>query len=300
MFGTWNLSYGSVSFDFGTPDFPVQLISWEQDADQIDSNDVDAPRADETWFGEDFVRAGEITVHVKIDFTNYPAPAEECARLALIARAELERVWRADWVRARNGRQAELNMGGESIIEGRPRRARFQDEAQNVGLIYAELPFVPSSTDVYLAGDGSGWNSVTSLLVPPTTGGWMFPLVFPISNLNPSVKGAHFKVGGDKPAWVRAQIKGPIQAGAELELVGGWKIKTNRSLAYNETAEVDARPGRRTLTINGKPNNFLTPSSSRMSSMLVPVGDRQIALRGTSLEGTASATVWWRDTKAGK
>lgn len=302
MFGDWKLTYDSVSYEFGNKHHQAELVSWEQGADMYTVNDVQAPGDDGVWFGEDHVEAGEILINVKIDYTSYPAPTEECVRLALAAREELERVWRADWVRAFPNRLAELHMGGRIILEGRPRRVKFDDSAQNVGLIFAQLPFIPANSSVILVGDTSdGWNEAVARLVPPEPrNGWVFPLVFPLVNLEPVVRGTHFGVLGTTDTWVVARISGPIQSGAELELVGGWILRLNRALGPYDVAEVDARPGRRTLTVNGTPTNFLTPSSSRVSELKVSPGDRQIILRGTSLEGTASAAIRWRDMKAGK
>ncbi len=301
MFGTWQLSYEGTGYEFGTPAHAVQVVEWEQDPDVHDVGDVRPPRQDGVWFDEDTVEPGQIVVHVLIDFTSAPYPVEECVRRAMLARAELERVWRADTLRRSSRAVAELTIGGEVIVEGRPRRARFDDAYQNVGRITAELPFVPARHEVFLAGGDGGWREATVGLVPPEqAGGWMFPLVFPLTNLHPVVRGTHFTVGGDARAAAIVEIAGPIGAGAELEIPDLWVVRTNRALAYDEVAVADARPGRALLTVNGRPENWLAPSSSRLSEISLPPGAWQVMLRGSSLEGTASGRVRWRDTKAGK
>lgn len=301
MYGDWILSTPSSEYRFGPPAHPVQLVEWEQDADGVDVEDVRPTGADGLWMGRDTIEPGAVTVHVKIDFTTAPYPVEECARLALAARSELARVWRGDAVRTQAGEVAELVMGGLQVIEGRPRRPRFDDADQNVGLIYAELPFIPSTTGAYLLDEaGESWRSVETQIVPPQPrSGWVFPLVFPVQNLEPAVKATWFEVAGDTDTPCVVEIQGPIQAGAEVEIPGVWRLRTRRGLAYDELAVLDARPGRALLTVNGVPANFLTPDSSLLSELTLSPSPHQLSFRGVSPQGTASVRVRWRDMKAG-
>ncbi len=301
MYGDWILRYPGTEYRFGPPSYPVQLVEWEQDADGVDVEDVRPVGADGLWMGRDTIEPGAVTVHVKIDFTTAPYPVEECARLALAARSELARVWRGDAVRTQSGEVAELVMGGGLVIEGRPRRPRFDDADQNVGLVFAELPFIPSMTGAYLLDEhGESWREAEVQIVPPQPrSGWQFPLVFPVQNLEPAVRGTWFSVGGDTNTSCVVEIHGPIQAGAEVEIAGGWRVRTNRDLAYDEVAMVDARPGRTLLSVNGVPFNFLAPSSSLLSELTLSHGPHQLSFRGVSPQGTAIVRVRWRDMKAG-
>lgn len=301
MFGEWKLSYLGTQYAFGPAPHPVQLDSWAQAADQYRVDDVLRPRGDGIWMGEDFIEPGEVTVFATINFAKGDYSDRDRVRLALEARAELGRVWNAKDLRARPNELAELQMGDRCIIEGRPRRPRFDDTRQNVGIIRAELPFVPSMPGSFVVNaDGTSWREVEVDIVPPAPrSGWVFPLVFPIENLDPAVKATWFEVGGDEDAACVASIQGPIQAGTELEVPGGFRIVTNRALAYDEIATADARPGRMLLTVNDVPENFLAPSSSLLSGLLLTPGPHQLSFRGNSLPGTARARVRWRDMKAG-
>lgn len=301
MFDPWQLRYPGVEYTFGTPVHDVELVDWEQDADSIEVEDVRPAGADGLWMGRDTIEPGAVTLHVKIDFSSKPWPIADRVRRAMEVRAELARIWRGDAVRTQNGELAELIIGGTQVIEGRPRRPQFDDTDQSVGLIFADLSFIPASLNAYPIGaDGETWRSVEVQIVPSVPkSGWVFPLVFPIVNLSPAVRSTYFHVDGTAPAPCIIELAGPIQAGAEIEIAGDWVLRTKRALAYDEVAVADSRPGRMLLTVNGVPTNFLAPSSDRLSALTLSPGDHQIVLRGTSTEGTAQARVQWRDTKAG-
>jgi hypothetical protein len=301
MYGDWILRYPGTEYIFGPPAHPVQLVEWEQDADGVDVEDVRPVGADGLWMGRDTLEPGAVTVHVKIDFTTAPYPVEECARLALAARSELGRVWRGDAVRTQAGEVAELVMGGLQVIEGRPRRPRFDDADQSVGLIYAELPFIPSTTGAYLLdGAGESWRSVETQLVPPEPrDGWEWPLEWPLLTHNPTVRATWFEVGGDTDTPVVLSVQGPLGAGAEVEVPGAFRSRTRQALAHDQVAVLDARPGRMLQTINGVPSPFLTPDSSLLSGFVLSPGPHSLALRGVSSDGQARASRRWRDMKAG-
>lgn len=297
MHGDWILTYPDTQYRFGPPEHPVQLVGWEIATDSYRVDDTAIPRADGTWFGQDQVEAGEIKIIVKIDFTTAPYPAEECARRAWAIRSELARVWRADVVRQTPGLLAQLTMGDE-MREGRPRRAKFDDDHQGVGLIFAELSFIPASTTAY-AVDENGeapWREQTVGLVPAQIGGLLAPLRAPLTTAAASSRARPFVVGGAAPAWPTITVKGPLQAGASVELTGRWSLPLARSLAFNEVAEIVTEPGRVSMTLNGRPAVVLAPSADIDVAFMNP-GPQEIALRGRSVEGTASLTIRWRETR---
>lgn len=297
MYGDWKLTYEGTEYAFGPAHHPVELIEWEQGPDVYAVDDASSDRDDGVWFGEDYIEPGEISISVKIDFTDAPFPVEECARLAMVARSELARVWRADPVRRRAGALAELHMGGQYIIEGRPRRARFDDADQNVGLIYAELPFVPAHPGAYLAGDDAGWQAATLGIVPAQVGGIKSPLRAPLRTSMESSRAAPIEMSGDVEAWPIIEIHGPMQSNAQVEAVGRWRVYLNRALAYDQVVTIDTRPGRRATRLDGQARMVLDPRSSLISELSLLPGRNVIALRGASIEGTAKVSIRWRNTK---
>ncbi|MFA5608316.1 MAG: hypothetical protein WDA07_14255 [Leucobacter sp.] len=300
MYGDWILTYPGVEYRFGPPDHTVELVGWTFQADGSRNDDTPAPRMDGIIFGEDFLEAGRLQIDVKIDFTTHPVPVETRAQLAWEARQAFSEAWRADVVRSRPGAVAELTMGGEVAFEGRPRPVAWDDDAQNVGLIYGSALFVPAGTGVFdVTGPNAGWRTVSVQLVPPEVGAWVFPLTFPVSGTTAAVRASVFEVGGTASAWPVIEVDGPIQSGASVEVTGEWSVTLNRGLAYDETARLDTRPGQRSMTVNGRPVNLLVPSSPSLADLSLSPGPHQVALRGSSLEGTAVARLRWRDTKAG-
>lgn len=301
MFTDWVLRYEGTEYRFGPRGRAVGLVGWAFAADSYRVDDAARPRADGIAFGRDFVEAGELRLELIIDYSKRPEPAAQRARMAWETRHELELAWRADTLRQRPRAVAELVLGNMEMIEGRPRRIAFDDSAQNVGLVRATATFIPVSTAKYAVDETgeSPWSSETVGLVPAQVGGIVGPLVSPISTTAASTRARSFEVLGSAPAWPIVEVNGPLQSGAQVELVGGWKLTLNRPLAYDEIAVIDTRPDRQSMTFNGRPANVLAPSSALLSEASLSPGLNEIALRGTSAEGTASVTIRWREQKAG-
>lgn len=301
MFGDWILRYAGTEYRFGPKSRPVGVVGWAFAANSYRVDDASRPRADGISFGRDYVEAGELRLELIIDYSGRPEPAAMRARMAWETRHELELAWRADTLRQRPRAVAELVLGSEEMIEGRPRRISFDDSAQNVGLVRATATFLPSSTAIYTVDEGgvAPWFEQAVNLVPAQIGGITSPLVAPISTAASSSRARPFTVGGAAPVWPIVTVNGPIQAGAQFELVGGWSLTLNRALAYDDEVSVDTRPDRQIMTYNGRPANVLAPSSSRITAAAISPGLNEIALRGVSIEGTASAKIRWREQKAG-
>lgn len=300
MYGPWKLSYAGTTYTFGTSAHAVELVGWESDADSYRVDDAPAPRADGVWFGEDFIEPGEVQISVKIDFTTAPYGPEECARLALEARDTLDRVWRAEALRREPGALAELVMGGEQMIEGRPRRARFDTSFQGRGLIYAELSFIPANTMRY-AVDKAGnapWQSVSLALVAAQAGGLKSPLKEPLRTSVESSRAAPVTITGST-AYPIYELRGPIQSAAQLEVPGRWRLYLNRGLTEFQTARIDTRPGHLGTYLDNRPVQVLDPRSNLLAECTLLPGANVLALRGSSLEGTAKVTARWRESKAG-
>lgn len=293
----WGLRYDDVEFDFGA----VNVASIQIAGISYAVSDIPAPRDDGTWFGQDTAEPGDILLSLSIGAR--PGLEDDAARLQVFATAEeFSRQWDAPDLRDKPRAVAEFYADELGMYEGRPRSVEWDFSKYAAGWLTGRTRFVRSGLISYPV-DGAGevpWRSVdVALHAPASRTGWVFPLVFPLQNLEPVVKSTWFEVGGTDPAWPLIEVQGPIQAGAEVEVPGEFVLRTNRALEYDEVGLVDSRPGRRVCTINGTAINFLAPSSTRLSELSLSPGPHQVSLRGISPQGTASARVRWRDTKAG-
>lgn len=294
MYGDWSLTSQGRAYRFGTPSHPVEVVDWAFAGDGYRTDDTSNPRADGLAFGQDFIDPGELSIQLQIDFTTYPAGVVECARRAWSARTEFSQAWRADGVRGRPGELSELIVGGEFMIEGRSRRVVWDDSAQNVGFIRGQAYFSPAGTGLYdVSGAGGGWNAHTIGLMPPQHGGIRAPIKAPVTTAYESSRARSFEVGGIDPVWPIVTIKGPLMTGAQLELTGGWRMPLNRALGAFDVARIDTRPGHRSMTLNGRPANLLRDDAVMLSDASIAPGMQEIALRGRSLEGTATASIEW-------
>lgn len=260
--------------------------------------DVPAPRADGVWMGQDFADPGDLVLTVAVEAGGIQAPAER-RRFVDDTSMAFSRMWDAVRVRSSPMQLAEL-WTEHGVFEGRPRMVEWDRADYAAGFLRGRARFVRAVPGFFVIEGGEAWRSVVTQIVPPQPrSGWVFPLVFPVQNLEPAVKATWFDVAGDTDTPCVVEIQGPIQAGAEVEVPGGWRLRTRRDLAYDELAVIDARHGRALLTVNGVPTNFLAPDSSLLSELTLSPGPHQLSFRGVSPQGTASVRVRWRDMKAG-
>lgn len=292
----WSLQYDNTAYRFDH----VAVTSVGIGGKVYRVDDTPNPRSDGVAFGQDFADPGDIEFDLLLSFQTVRNITLQRAMLKEAADSFLQ-TWDAPNIRSSPGAVAEISIPSVGFLEGRPRRAEWDWSTFGQGYLFGKATFIRSSSGTYILGDnGEMWNQTEVQIVPPAPRtGWVFPLVFPLRNLDAAVRATYFRVGGDADTPSVVEIDGPIQAGAEVEIPGGWLLRTKHDLAYDETAIADARPGRMLLTVNGVPTNFLAPSSSRLSELTLSPGDHQVTLRGISIEGTARARVRWRDMKAG-
>lgn len=290
----WSLNYDGGQHVFGQ----VLVTKVSVGGRVYRTDDTPLPYGDGITFGTDFADAGDVKLELIINQNR----VKDAALQRELVRAEAFRFlefWDAAVVRSSPGRSADLVIPELGAFVGRPRRAEWDWETYRLGYLRGTATFVRSSSDVYEV-DSSGtspWLEETVGLVPAQLGGLVAPLAAPLSTAAASSRARSFTVGGTKPAFGIYTVRGPLQAGGQVELVGKWVAKLNRGLAYDAVAVIDTRPGHERMTVNGRPVNLLLPSGAVMSEMFMEPGPQAIALRGTSLEGTASVSVRWRNTR---
>lgn len=284
----WYLTVNGVRSSFGA----AEVVSWNIEGREYRTDDTDRPRDDGRWFGQDYVTPGDITIELIIRADG--KTRQERFDNAMAERARFTRLWNADGIRRAPGITTRLTVANRFSVDGRPRHVDWDDSRATFGIIRGTALFVRQD-HLTRSADTINQRAVTVQLIPPAVGGIKAPLVAPITTTRGSDRGKTFTVGGTHPVWPKITIKGPIAAGAQVELLGIWTIVLNRALNYDHTAVINPDPSDRYMTLNGRPVNLLAPQSARLSQIKIPQGTREITLRGTSLEGTASVTAVWAE-----
>lgn len=285
----WSLTVGGSRHVFGE----VEVVSWTIGGREYRTDDTDRPRADGRYFGQDFANPGDVEIELIIRAKG--GIRQDRFDRAMALRNEFTRVWNADSIRLRPSVVAELEIAGLANVEGRPRHIDWDDSLATFGIVRGTALFVRDLDQAF--EPGAVWQSVTVGLVPMQQGGLIAPLVAPLTTARESTRARPFTVDSDSPVWPIITISGPVQSGSTVELTGGWTLYLNRALAYDEKAVFDTRPSKRSMKLNGRTMNLLSPQGARLSQLSIPPGVHEVAMRGKSIEGTASVQVQWRNVK---
>ncbi|UOR02057.1 hypothetical protein MUN77_01615 [Leucobacter allii] len=291
----WSLKYDDTAYSFDH--VAVTTVQLEGRSYRVD--DTPLPRADGVAPGQDFADPGDIQLKLLLSFQSVRNVFLQRAMLQEAAEAFLA-AWDAKSLRHTPGAVGELVIPSLGMFEGRPRRAEWDWSTFGLGYLTGTATFIRTNLSTYvLDGDGVAvWHEATLGLVPSQVGGLKAPLREPLRTSVESTRAAPLTVGGTAEAWGIYELRGPIQSDAQIEVPGRWRLYLNRALGQYQTAQIDTRPGRRGTTLNGKPVQLLDPRSSFLDECSLLPGSNVLALRGSSIEGTASVSVRWLDTKA--
>jgi hypothetical protein len=267
--------------EFGDPDMRI--------------NDEVNPFGDGIRMGRDYYAGRTITFDINIT-KKYPD-----ARSTHQVLAEMMRAWTtADVVgapsRLTSGNISLLRMyrhGVHKVVFGRPRR--FTPVTGNVDLNWVPITCDFQTIDHLFYEENE--RSTNIQIVPPTVGGFVFPIEFPWSTVPITSQADVVQINGDAESWLTFTITGPI-VNPTIEFVDYYSIKCNITLLPGETLVIDPRPWSRGVYKNGSQNvsGCFTADSRRLSGMTAPPGNHQIVLRGTDGTGTARLETRWRDT----
>lgn len=259
---------------------------------EIRTNDEFITREDGERFGRDYMGGRTITFTINILTRNGDGAA---------LYAKMERAWRTNDTgggptRHRSGVMSRLRMnrhGRPKFVYGRPRAIAPTTGRVDQGWIPVTCTFKTESHRYY--EDALKQNSIT--VVPPTSGGFMWPITFPLATVPLSTQADIVQVLGDEDSWLVSRIDGPI-ANPIIDVVNYWQIKCNFTLGPTDYVEIDPRPWRRIVRKNGTipMRGAFTTDSRRLSGQWVPPGVHQVVLRGTDPTGTARLTTSWHNT----
>lgn len=292
-YGTWSITSGNNTYKFDD----VEVVSWDVAGRDYRVDDTDRPREDGRYLGVDYANPGDVQIELIIRARG--KTRQERFDAAQDIRAAFDTAWNADNIRGRVGATSELVIAGRSMVEGRARAVDWDDSRATFGIIRGTALFVRATNSVYSVDDSgvAGWESATLQLVPSQVGGLKASLKAPLRTTVESTRAAPVRVNSSVEAWPVIELTGPIQSNAQVEVPGRWRIYLNRGLAWNQKAVIDTRPANRATYINGKPVQILDARSSLLTECSLKPGDNVVALRGASIEGTASVTIRWRRMK---
>jgi len=290
--GEWQYAIDELVFGYRTT-WPV--YAFDLDYPEVSSQDTPVPREDGISMGID--RLGGMTISVEFE-----VEADTEAQ-ALDALAEIRRAWYGNDKRLVPQAYQVLSYrtggaGEQRRVYGRG-RALAPASMQNVhvGLIPCTAQF--QCRDPYTYSDVE-YNDTTTL-VPPATGGLVFPATLPFLFTGGGGMGSRgFEVRGEDPAWLATRINGPI-TDPVIEVVGQFSYKLLTTIPAGDAVLVDPQPWQRTVRRASDGANMsgtLSGSSAWLADMRVQPGWHDIVLRGTDPTGTSSVEVYWRTVRS--
>ncbi|WIE54232.1 hypothetical protein [Curtobacterium sp. MCBD17_003] len=288
MTGYWGLRYSGTDVQF-TDDSGIYLREYPTIGDyDITNDDTGIPRDDGTQFGEDF--HGGRTVGLTFGLSG--------STLADLAQrqADIVRYWGGDSIRRSPGAMAELVSEGGRSAFGRPRKIAPSDASPEALLMTYEADFVTADKLWY----GDEHSSQVSL-VPGDSGGFAFPLEFPLTTSDRADATVSFTVAGDVATWPIVELYGPVTTGLGFEVLGQFAFAFDLQLVDDSAPVViDTRPWVRSITQAGASvAGHVRSTSSRLMDASLPPGIYTLVMRGASALGNPRAVIRWRDAHTG-
>lgn len=262
------VSCNADGFDTGSADWLVQ--------------DQDDPFSGTTRMGRD-VRKGS-TWTWALHVNRY---SEEDALDSL---ADLAEVWQPDDLDTGDTYVIRYKVGGRvRRVFGRPRR--FAGPPNNAIL----SGMIPVTADFKLVDPNYYADSMESMTVGTTytsQGGFIFPVTFPVMTLPGGFTAGSAYVSGRRKTWPIVRVNGPV-VNPEVQ-ANNWTLRMNVTIGEGHYVEVDTRPWKRTVTMDG--TTFIPGAISpqtRLRDLFLEPGQQSFGMRGVSGTGTASATISW-------
>lgn len=247
------------------------------------TNDKERPRADGTRFGREWRSGRTITLEVCTLHTEEGGALDEIERFSA--------AWDAISVRAAPGSMSVLRYhinGRTRRVYGRARRIEPNAVEYRAGKILLTCTF--DTEGPYYYRDTPEETSVG--LVPPITGGFSFPMVFPAHTTGMGERRVGITNPGHAEAPIILYINGPIDQPI-VEVLGRWQWQLLDTLLPDHQVVIDTRPWAMSARRNGVVNvaGRISTTSPRMREMWLPPGSHDIVLRGHDTTATASLSV---------
>lgn len=262
------VSCNADGFDPGSADWLVQ--------------DQDDPFSGVTRFGRD-VRKGPTwtwALHVN----------QQDEEGALDALADLAEAWAPEDLDGGDVLVMRYKVGGRvRRVYGRPRRFSSPPDNKILG------GMIPVTADFKLLDPHYYDDSPQSIMVGTeytSEGGFVFPVTFPVLTLPGGFTNGSAFVLGRRKTWPTIRINGPV-VNPEI-LATNWNLKLTANIGEGHYIEIDTRPWKRTVTVDG--TNFVPGAlnpQTRLRDLFLEPGAQSFGMRGISGTGTATATISW-------
>ena len=248
--------------------------------------DQSNPVGDNVLMGNDFGDPQPI----KLGMFFKDATAEELAQAA----AEFANAWASAQNRG-PGEESVLEIGvhGRTLrAYGRPRDLDI-DDTELFARRHAEGTAIFDRVNGLFYGDPEtgGGGQVVLNITPPQARGLVFPIVFPWTTLQGGTRQGIVSNTGLRPTnditiTITGAITHPVVSGP------GWELDIDTTLKYDQSLTIDVRNKR--ITRNDGTSLAGTLSrKSRLSKVVLPPGESEFIFRGTSTDGSATASIRW-------
>jgi hypothetical protein len=174
-------------------------------------------------------------------------------------------------------------------VYGRPRRfAQAPDNRILGGMIPVTADFKRVDPMFY---DDSPESTVLGMAYA-SAGGFVFPVTFPVLTQPGGFQNGSVFVSGRRKTWPIIRIDGPV-VNPQI-MTDNWTIETTLTLNEGHYVEIDTRPWKRTITLDG---TSAIPGAlnakTRLRDLFLMPGAQAFGFRGISGTGTATCTISW-------
>lgn len=277
---------------FGGVEFGDQLAllinTFDPSGPELRSNDHAKPFGDGALAGRDYLGSGTWTFELS---TNVRDEVGALAKAGALISA-----WRDPKVRLRPNVTVPLSYqvaGRWRRVYGRPAQITDPVSDVNAKLGVAKLVASFRVLDPNFYDDQP--TNVKLTIVPETSGGFVFPLVFPISSRKTSGKRAGLVDNlGDVSSPLIVKFHGPAR-NPKVVAAAGWEVGISGSLAYDQSVTIDARAGTAIRNDGASVAGSLT-RATQLSKAVIPSGPSELTFTAIDETGTASVDLSWRNS----
>jgi len=263
---------------------PHVLESVELPSSDFRTQDTDNPVGDGTIFGRDRLSPGSLTLNILVLGND---SAEVNSRLR-----DLSQAWNRAVDRTKPGAVTSMwweDGGRRRTVYGRPRSFAVVNDDSRFGVIRVTAAFKLNDPLVYDTTEAI--RSVIVRGVPPISGGLVAPLTAPLTATGTAARqGLIEDTGGDAPTPFQVRFHGPISS--PWVKAGGWPIKLNTTLAYDEIVTADTRTGTITSNLGRNMKPFLE-AKFRLRDAKLATGRTELEFGGVDPTKTAYVEFRW-------